>query len=175
MIKSIQSLRKIGTLTTFWFNLSKSDSTQKALRRGICGFFVVVKKSSNDNYFHYKWVCMYWKNIDFALVKTSSFWIKEVVIWWLFDETWEREVESQKKPQTAATRKSCWNILFSQFEAPLFECVLISFKLLFLLLCTLKLQEILKSCLNSQINTDYEKNTYFEVFKSPLSTLRPPL
>ena len=27
-----------------------------------------------------------WENYDFVIVKTSSFWIKEVVTWWLFDD-----------------------------------------------------------------------------------------
>ena len=40
----------------------------------------------------------YWENKDFILVKTSSFWVKEVAIWWLFDDELRvRGQETEKK------------------------------------------------------------------------------
>ena len=85
-----------------------------------------------------------------------------------------------KSSQKAATRKSCWNILSLNLRlkfrlnvqdtnstpvGKVFDCILSSFKPLVLFWSTLKLQTILKSSLNSQINADYEKNMHLEVFQ----------
>ena len=43
----------------------------------------------------------YWENNELVLVKTSPFWIKKVVIWWLFDDDFRaRDRESEKKGTT---------------------------------------------------------------------------
>ena len=42
----------------------------------------------------------YWENNDFVLVKTSRFWIKEVVIWWLFDDNLRARGQEPEKKRT---------------------------------------------------------------------------
>ena len=49
----------------------------------------------------------YWESNDFVLVKTLSFWIKEVVIWWLFaDDLRARGQIPEKKGTTNSEPKS---------------------------------------------------------------------
>ena len=42
----------------------------------------------------------YWENDDVFLVKSSLFWMRKVVIWWLFDDELRARVQEQEKKRT---------------------------------------------------------------------------
>ena len=44
----------------------------------------------------------YWENNELVLVKTSSFWVTQVVIWQLFDYNLRQEIKSQRKKELHA-------------------------------------------------------------------------
>ena len=63
-------------------------------RRGIFGFFFLwpLKSHQMTTFLIQN---KYWDYNDFILVKTSSFCLKEVVMWWLFNDKSQRKKEPQ--------------------------------------------------------------------------------